>query len=94
MKALVESGKSVGLLAYENEVPIGWCSIAPREDYDSLGRSRILKPVDDQKVWSLVCFYIQPKFRNLGVSEVLIKGAIEFVKLHHGTIIEAYPTVV
>jgi hypothetical protein len=51
--ALVASGKAPGLLAYADSVPVGWCALAPREAYPALGRSRILKPVDDQPVWSV-----------------------------------------
>jgi len=93
MKSLVDGGRRTGLLAYQNGLPCGWCSISPREEFESLGRSRVLKPVDDQKVWSLVCFYIPLQFRKRHLSEILVKGAIEYVKLQGGTIIEAYPAV-
>jgi len=48
MKAIVESGKKPGLLAYSDKQPVAWCSVAPRESFPALGRSRILKKVDDQ----------------------------------------------
>jgi hypothetical protein len=37
---------------------VGWCSVAPREEFSVLGRSRVLKPVDDTPVWSAVCFFV------------------------------------
>ncbi|HVX30165.1 MAG TPA: hypothetical protein VHA53_06760, partial [Nitrolancea sp.] len=46
-RAVVASGAPVGLLAYAGNEPIGWCAIAPREDFPALERSRILKRVDD-----------------------------------------------
>jgi hypothetical protein len=46
-KAIIESGKVPGILAYRQGKAIAWCSIAPREDYPVLGRSPTLKPVDD-----------------------------------------------
>jgi hypothetical protein len=36
MKALVDSGIIPGILAYAGEEPIGWCSIAPREEFPPL----------------------------------------------------------
>jgi GNAT superfamily N-acetyltransferase len=94
MKKLVDSGTIPGLIAYyNNNDPCGWCSIAPREQYGSLERSRVLKRVDDKNVWSLVCFYIHKNYRGQNIGEKLILGAIEYVKSKGGEIIEAYPTV-
>ena len=54
MKRLVQSGPPPGLLAYDDGRPVAWCALAPRETYHALANSRILKPVDDQPVWSVV----------------------------------------
>lgn len=51
MKALVNSGIIPGLVAYRNDEPCGWCSVAPREHFKSLERSRVLKRIDDETVW-------------------------------------------
>ncbi|MEJ2053574.1 MAG: hypothetical protein P8X42_06605, partial [Calditrichaceae bacterium] len=59
MKHLVDVGKITGLLAYKDDKPCGWCSVAPRNEFSSLERSRVLKRVDDEPVWSLVCFFIE-----------------------------------
>jgi len=92
MNALVNSGTIPGLLLYEGDKPIGWCSVGPREQFYPLERSKTLLRVDDQPVWSLVCFYIDRKFRKHGVMTLLIQSAIDFVKAQGGQIIEAYPT--
>lgn len=63
MKAIVDSGKLPGLLAYLETQPAGWCSVAPREEFSSLDRSPLLKRLDDQPVWSIVCFYVAKGFR-------------------------------
>ncbi|MEJ2049046.1 MAG: GNAT family N-acetyltransferase [Calditrichota bacterium] len=91
MKMLVDSGKIPGLIAYQGKVPIGWCSVAPREEFSTLERSRILKPVDNQSVWSIVCFFVNKKFRNRGLTIDLINAAKEFVRQNDGKILEGYP---
>jgi hypothetical protein len=48
LKALVNDGKIPGLLAYLDERPVGWCSVAPREELGRLLRSPVLKPVDER----------------------------------------------
>jgi GNAT superfamily N-acetyltransferase len=93
MRAIVDSGQPTGILAYEHGGPIGWCSIAPRPTYGSLNRSPILKRIDDQPVWSLVCLFVAQEVRRQGVAEALVRAAIDHVSQQGGRIIEAYPTV-
>ena len=92
MKALVDSGVVPGILAYENGQPVGWCSVAPREDYASLNRSPVLKPIDERPVWSIVCFFIHKDHRSQGVGLQLIGGAVQYAKDNGADIVEAYPT--
>lgn len=94
MKSMVESGTVPGLLAYIDGQPCGWCSVAPREDFASLERSRVLKRIDDKKVWSLVCFFVDKNFRGRNLGLKLISGAVEYVKSQRGKIIEAYPSII
>jgi len=91
MKALVDSGNIPGILAYSGDEPVGWCSIAPREEFSTLGRSRILKPVDDQPVWSVVCFFINRGQRRKGLTVQLLKAAVEYARANGARIVEGYP---
>jgi GNAT superfamily N-acetyltransferase len=91
IKALVESGNIPGILAYSGNEPVGWCSIAPREEFPTLGRSRILKPVDDQPVWSVACFFVTRGQRRKGLTVQLLKAAIEYARTNGARIIEGYP---
>jgi GNAT superfamily N-acetyltransferase len=91
IKALVDSGNIPGILAYSGNEPVGWCSIAPREEFPTLGRSRILKPVDDQPVWSIVCFFVARGQRRKGLTVQLLKAAVEYARENGARIIEGYP---
>jgi len=95
LHALVESGKTPGILAYVEGNPVGWCAIGPREEFIRLKRSpyyaKALAPVDDEPVWSVVCFYIKPEHRGRGLSLPLLGAAVEFAKCQGASIIEAYP---
>ena len=61
-KAVVDSKVVPGLLAYSEGYPIGWIAVEPRCAYPKLAHSRILKPVDDQEVWSITCFFVEKKY--------------------------------
>ncbi|HUP01215.1 MAG TPA: GNAT family N-acetyltransferase, partial [Gemmatimonadota bacterium] len=71
--------------------PIGWCAVAPREDYPRLERSRILKPVDEASVWSITCFFIARTHRGQGLSVALLEGAVEHAARQGARIVEGYP---
>ncbi len=91
MKAIVEADAVPGLLAYAGEKPVGWISLGPRPVFPRLERSRLAKPVDDQPVWSIVCFFVERHFRRQGVTVALLKGAIEYARQQGARILEAYP---
>lgn len=88
---IVEGGRVPGILAYDGDMPVGWCAVEPREAYPALGRSRILKPVDEQPVWSITCFFIVRGYRRAGLSRRLIEAAVEWAKSQGAEIVEGYP---
>jgi len=91
LKALVDAGRPPGLVGYQGRIPVGWVSLGPREDYAKLKRSPVMKAVDDQPVWSIVCFVVPPQHRNQGVARALLKGAIQYAKEQGAVLLEAYP---
>jgi GNAT superfamily N-acetyltransferase len=91
MKRLIDSGHVPGLLAFVDDEPAGWCSVAPRETFSALERSRILKPVDDRPVWSVNCFFIAREYRRQGLTVALLQEAIDHAASNGGTIVEGYP---
>jgi len=91
MEAIIRSGEVPGLLAYLEDEPIGWCSVAPREAFPVLDRSPVLKRVDDQPVWSIVCFYIARQYRRCGLVGLLVEAAVDYARSRGAWIMEAYP---
>lgn len=92
LRGLVVSGARPGILAYLGREPIGWCAIAPRADYEHLQHSRTLKPVDDQPVWSVSCFFVLKAHRRQGVAGRLLEAAVAFAAQRGARIVEGYPT--
>src|SRR6266568_7755583 len=91
MKALVDRGTVPGLIGYEEGVPVAWVSLAPREDYAKLRRSPIMKPVDDRPVWSVVCFFVDRSARGRGLSERMLRAAVDYARPCGARLVEAYP---
>lgn len=91
-KKIVSSNEKPGVLAYAGREPIAWCAVAPREDFLSLARSRVLQPVDDKAVWSITCLFVKKPFRRRGVSVALLRAAVDFAARQGAKIVEGYPT--
>lgn len=90
-REIVDAGGPIGLLAYDDDEAVGWCAVAPRDEFSTLNRSRVLKRVDDQPVWSVVCFFVKRSHRHRGLTVQLLKAAIEFAGKHGASILEGYP---
>jgi len=90
-RRLVKRGDPPGLIAYDGTIPVGWCAIAPRAQYPALARSRILKPVEGEPVWSVSCLFVARPYRRRGVSVLLLKAAASRVRRRGGRIVEGYP---
>ena len=92
IKKVVDTAKAPpGVLAYVDGTPAGWCAVAPRERYPRLDRSRATKAIDDQSVWSVVCFFIRSGMRGKGLMPALLQAAVDVAARHGATIIEGYP---
>ncbi|MEO8115609.1 MAG: GNAT family N-acetyltransferase, partial [Phenylobacterium sp.] len=73
MQARIAGGVPVGLLAYQDDEPVAWCSIAPRDTYRPLGG---LEPTPGERVWSLACMFIRRDLRGQGIAHQLIAAAV------------------
>ncbi len=91
LKALVEGGQVPGLLAYADSQPVGWVSLGRREEFPTLGRSRVLKVVDEQPLWSVVCFYVAKGYRRRGITLELLKAALAYARQQGARLVEGYP---
>ena len=92
MLKLTQADTPPGLLAYVADEPAGWCAVGPRLDFVRLANSRVLKPLDDQPVWSVTCFFVAREFRRQGLTVALLKAAAKFAREHGARILEGYPT--
>lgn len=86
-----EGGPPPGLVGYRGDTPAGWVSLGPRQDFAKLRRSPVMKPVDEEPVWSVVCFVVPAAWRGQGVAKDMLQGAIDYARRQGATVLEAYP---
>lgn len=91
IKKLMRSGQPVGVLLYRDGEAVGWCSVAPREQFVALERSRVWARVDDTPVWCVSCFFVAKRRRNQGLSVELLEAAAAYAKKRGAKVIEGYP---
>ena len=91
LQKLVRTGTPVGILAYSGTTPVGWCSVAPRESYPALERSRVLPRIDDTPVWSVVCLFVDRHFRRQGLTGRLLQAAVDYARDQGAPAVEGYP---
>lgn len=91
LKALLDAGPAPGLLAYVGGEPVGWCSMGPRETYPPLERSRTLKRIDDESVWSVVCFFVARPYRRRCLQAALLRAAVGYATAQGAKVVEGYP---
>jgi hypothetical protein len=78
MRRLVDAGTPVGVLALSRSEPIGWCSVAPRQTYVRLERSRTMSRVTSGEIqtWTVLCFFVARPYRGWHVTRSLLEGAV------------------
>jgi ribosomal protein S18 acetylase RimI-like enzyme len=90
MKERISRGEPVGLLGYVGSEPVSWCSIAPRNTY----RASMSDPMpgdEQQKIWSIVCFFVSSRFRGQGWFQKLLAAAEKQAAQNGATLLEGYP---
>ena len=95
MHDIVEAGAEPGMLAYRDGRPVGWISVAPRTQFGRILRSRRIGPdpeeAADDRVWSVVCFWIPRRERGRRVANDLLTAAVDHARARGARALEAYP---
>lgn len=91
MRSLCAEKYPPGVVTYLDDVPVGWCNIGPRADIPRLAGSKLIRPVDDVPVWSIVCVVVRGGHRKKGVSAQLIEGAVQYAAGNGAPAVEAHP---
>jgi hypothetical protein len=88
------SPQPMGLIAYRDDTPVGWCAIGPRSRY-----ARAIKtptyagrdPAEDDGVWLIPCLFLRKEARKAGHSEALVRAATRLARDHGATAVDCFP---
>lgn len=90
-KDVTGKGPSPGLVGYLDDRPVGWVQVGPLDEFPTILRSRLFKPVDNTPTWSINCFVVRVGHRRQGIGIGLLTAAVEYAKHRGARVIEAYP---
>ena len=87
LRSLARGGTPIGILGYDGDDPVAWCSVAPKTTFERLGDS----PCSGGDVWSITCFFVPRVIRGLGITRRLISAAADYARSNGADVLEAYP---
>lgn len=93
---LVKHGPPPGILAYVDDLAVGWCAVAPRSSQPRLDKGIVSKRLgtdDYQQTWVITCLYVDTAWRRRGLMRPLVEGAVGFAKGQGARNVEAYPMI-
>lgn len=93
-KALVEQGRSHGILVYAQGEPVGWCQYGLREELPRIENNPKYSSLDtgrNKTLWRITCFVVQRKYRRRGVAGAALRAALTAIRDEGGGLVEAYP---
>jgi GNAT superfamily N-acetyltransferase len=89
----ISKGQLSGYLAFDGDIPIGWCNAAAMDSYP-VNKWQFIPDFARQsiigKTMSVVCFSIAPNYRGQGVSTALLERAIADAKAAGFAAVEGY----
>jgi len=91
MQELVQSGKANGILAFDGDRAVGWCSFGPRADFPRIETMKAYRHDASDGVWSITCFFLAKGYRGQGVARKLLQEAIAAMRKRGVNVIEGYP---
>lgn len=87
----VEEGHAHGVLAFDGDDAVGWCSFEPRSSLPRLERSPSFKGTPTEGVWFVGCFFVQRAWRRRGVADLLLAESLRLMEREGAQVVEACP---
>lgn len=91
LREKVRAGAPLGVLAIEDDRPLGWVAVAPRTTYPRLDRSRTTASDAGPDTWSVTCFFVHRAARHRGLAHTLVAAAVDFARDGGARTVEGHP---
>lgn len=90
--------ETIGIVAYLDGEPVGWCAVDRRSVYGRLRGSPVpwkgrQERKDDDSVWAIACLVVRRGFRHRHLTYDLVAAAAEHARQRGATAVEGYPMI-
>lgn len=88
--------RTIGVVAYLGDVPVGWAAVDSRAAFRRLRGSSVPwagrnEDKDDEAVWAIACVVVRAGFRQQGLTYDLVRGAVDHARSQGARVVEGYP---
>ncbi|WP_083974482.1 GNAT family N-acetyltransferase [Herbidospora daliensis] len=91
MKRLAGREPVPGLVVYDGDAPVAWCSLGPRSAFPRLERSPLLKGLGDEEVCAIACVYVEKGHRGSGLLPGILEAVCDWASAAGYATAEGYP---
>ena len=83
----------IGLLAYVDDMPVGWTRVVPRRTLPGVLNNRALRRIldDDDDAWWVTCFVVRREYRGTGVGRALLAAAVDHARRNGASALAGHP---
>lgn len=83
----------IGLLAYDDDSPVGWTSVVPRRTLPGVMCNRAIRRLldDDDSAWWVTCLNVQRGSRGNGIGVALLAAAVDHARAHGASVVDGHP---
>jgi len=90
-KTIVKKGPPPGLIAFVDNIPVGWCQLTTKSSLPWLEKNYSSGHDNIPDVWCISCFYVKTGYRKIGVTSGLVAYGMKLANRSGVKTIEAYP---
>lgn len=91
MSRLARREPAPGVIVYDEDAPVAWCSLGPRSSFPRLERSPLLSSIDDEPVCALACVFVHKGRRGSGLLPAVLEAVCGYAASAGYTTAEGYP---
>ncbi|MCR2763396.1 GNAT family N-acetyltransferase [Microbacterium sp. zg.B48] len=88
--------ETIGIVAYVDGDPAGWCAVDARGVFGRLRGSPVPwkdrdEDKEDESVWAIACLIVAKEHRHQGLTYPLVAAAVEYARARGAKAVEGYP---
>lgn len=89
---LVEEGRAHAALVMDGDEAVAWCEYGTPEELPNIyHRKQYEAELDVVPDYRLTCLFVDKRFRRRGLSEIVLRGALDLIAQAGGGVVEGYP---